>query len=91
MSKSMSIKHLPHPIKKEKNEKMTLRHWIIPTAAPWVARQHTLQSQPRTFYRSIFLYGLYAVIRAGRGVTASPPKPWGKGYLIEFDQSYQEL
>ena len=74
-----------------KKKKIVSRHWIIPAAAPRVARQHALQSQPRTFYRTIFLDGLNAVIRAGRRVTASPPYPWGECHLIQLDQPYQEF
>ena len=63
----------------------TLWDGVVAAAAPRIAREHPFQSQPATFYGSVFLNGFDAIVGARRGVAARFSDVRGKCHLIHSD------
>jgi len=67
------------------------RDWVVPAAAPRVAREDAFEGQPAALEEAVFPDGLDAVVGASRHVTTALPQPGRQSHLIESDQQYQEL
>ena len=69
----------------------SLRDWVIPAAAPRVAREDTLEGEPAALEESVLPDGFDAVVGASRNIAAILSQPGRQRHLIEPNQENQEL
>jgi len=70
---------------------LNLRDWVISTAAPWVAREDTLEGEPAALEEAVFPNGLDAVVGARGRVAATSPDKGRQRDLIDPYQQNQEV